>query len=232
MWVKVGTQFARRWWAFFTRLEHLHYLDADNPTHLWLLLNLFLNNLNDNCKAFQQHWNNHLMGGSTTNDKSPLDQCFLGQARLGVYKDECASIHPDIISTYYGVHCKIINCGPDLADEINEDVADHIAADQQTHVCHEAIKVPVYGNPFMDEATEAKFWQLLAQMVEGDIVPEDVGLHSHKWNDRQYPLFEVLRVGNRGTKEVQISLEEAVWQQRAKLWGQAMTALEVVLTSI
>ncbi|KZP04047.1 hypothetical protein FIBSPDRAFT_752144 [Athelia psychrophila] len=238
MWVEVGTQFARRWRAFFTRLEHLHHLDTENPMHLWLLLTLFLDDLDDDCKTFQHQWNSHPMSGSTTNDKSPLDQRLLGQARFGVYKDECGGVHPDVISKYYGVHGKIIHRAPgdtgagNPADETDKDVADHVAADQQVHIRHEAIEVPIYGNPFMDEATEDGFWRLLAQMVEGDVVPEDVGLHPHEWDDGQYPLFEVLRVGSRGTKEVQISLEEVVWQQRAKLWGQAMTALEVVLTSI
>ncbi|KAJ7798317.1 hypothetical protein B0H14DRAFT_2618014 [Mycena olivaceomarginata] len=35
LWVEVGSQFARRWRAFFYRLEALHGLDHTNPHHLW-----------------------------------------------------------------------------------------------------------------------------------------------------------------------------------------------------
>lgn len=34
------------------------------------------------------------------------DLQFLGQARHGVYKDECEGIHPDVIEKYYGIHGK------------------------------------------------------------------------------------------------------------------------------
>ncbi|KAF7987119.1 hypothetical protein HWV62_321 [Athelia sp. TMB] len=235
MWVEVGTQFARRWRAFFTRLEHLHRLNVQNPAHLWLLINLFLDALNEDCKSFQEQWNSHPMRGSTTNDKSPLDQCLLGQARLGVYKDECGGVHPDIINKYYGIHGKTIKRAPgdtgagNAADEADDDVAEQVAADQQVHIRHAEIEVAVHGNPFSSDVIEANFWDLLAQMVEGEVLPEDVGLIEHEWHNGEYPLYEVLRVGNRGTKEIQISLEEVVWWQRAKLWGQALIALEVVL---
>src|SRR5689334_20600060 len=42
LWVEVGTQFARSWRAFFTRLEKDHLLERTDPRHLWLLHRLFL----------------------------------------------------------------------------------------------------------------------------------------------------------------------------------------------
>ncbi|KAK6984404.1 hypothetical protein R3P38DRAFT_3332842 [Favolaschia claudopus] len=39
LWVEVGSQFARRWRAFFYRLEALHGLDCRNLHHLWLIQN-------------------------------------------------------------------------------------------------------------------------------------------------------------------------------------------------
>jgi len=71
LWVEVGSQFARRWHAFFTRLERLHMLDAQNPTHLWLLHMLFLNDIDRDCQAFQEEWNCHPVSGPDTNNKSP-----------------------------------------------------------------------------------------------------------------------------------------------------------------
>lgn len=59
MWLEVGTQFAIRWRAFFTRLERCHRLDPEKPGHLWLLHILFLEEINMDCSTFQQDWNSH-----------------------------------------------------------------------------------------------------------------------------------------------------------------------------
>lgn len=71
LWVEVGTQFARNWKAFFTRLERLHYLDPQNPHHIWLLHYLFLEELNTNCEDFSMSWNSHPISGEG-HTKSPL----------------------------------------------------------------------------------------------------------------------------------------------------------------
>lgn len=57
LWVEVGSQFARRWRAFFHRLEDDHFLDSTNPHHLWLLHHLFLRVLDNDAKLFQDDWN-------------------------------------------------------------------------------------------------------------------------------------------------------------------------------
>ncbi|KAG1886265.1 hypothetical protein F4604DRAFT_1572607, partial [Suillus subluteus] len=71
LWVEVGTQFVRRWRAFFSRLERLHRLDIEKTGHLWLLQNLFLDAINDDCKTFREEWNLHPIAGPSTNNKSP-----------------------------------------------------------------------------------------------------------------------------------------------------------------
>lgn len=63
LWLEIGTQFARRWRAFFLRLEQYHHLDRSNPHHLWLLHTLFLENINYDCKEFQNDWNSHPLSG-------------------------------------------------------------------------------------------------------------------------------------------------------------------------
>jgi hypothetical protein len=78
LWVEVGTQFVRFWRGFFTRLGLLHRLDRKNPSHLWLLHKLFLEDINNDCRDFQDQWNLHPISGNQTNDQSPavsdLDQ--------------------------------------------------------------------------------------------------------------------------------------------------------------
>ena len=71
LWVEVGSQFVRHWQAFFSRLERLHGLDIERVGHLWLLQDLFLNAINDDCKTFQDEWNLHPIAGPSTNNKSP-----------------------------------------------------------------------------------------------------------------------------------------------------------------
>jgi hypothetical protein len=70
MWVEIGRQFARRWRAFFTRLERLHFLNVDNMQHLWLLHYLFLDMINVDCDDFREDWNSHPILGAA-HDRSP-----------------------------------------------------------------------------------------------------------------------------------------------------------------
>lgn len=45
------------------RLECLHLLDRANPDHLWLLHDLFLPDINQDCEAFMDSWNHHPVSG-------------------------------------------------------------------------------------------------------------------------------------------------------------------------
>lgn len=63
LWVEVGSQFARRWRAFFFRLERCHHLDRNDPHHIWLLHYLFLDAINEDCQGFQDSWNAHPLSG-------------------------------------------------------------------------------------------------------------------------------------------------------------------------
>ena len=71
MWVEVGSQFVRQWKAFFCRLEAYHGLDRTSGAYLWILHQLFLEILNDDCQAFIQEWNAHPISGKR-HDQSPL----------------------------------------------------------------------------------------------------------------------------------------------------------------
>jgi len=72
LWVEVGTQFARQWRTFFTRLERMHGLEHSKSEHLWLLHNLFLDEINSDCKEFQLNWNHHPISGSKGKNRSPM----------------------------------------------------------------------------------------------------------------------------------------------------------------
>lgn len=77
LWREVGDQFARSWKAFFHRLEDRFMLSRKNPHHIWLLNLLFLGDIQNSCRSFQQQWNHHAISGRRTGDRSPFVSCVL-----------------------------------------------------------------------------------------------------------------------------------------------------------
>ena len=71
LWLESGRHFARGWRAFFHRLERLHFLDRDDPHHIWLLHTLFLDDIQHDCEEFSKDWNSHPLSGKGLN-MSPL----------------------------------------------------------------------------------------------------------------------------------------------------------------
>lgn len=135
------------------------------------------------------------------------DLRLLGQARFGVYKDECEGLHPDIINKYYGTHGKTAyrHAGMTGArhpndEEDNSDnsgssgsgsshgLAEQIAHDQKSQIRHEGIAVPAHSSPFDDlNSHEQQFWCVLGEVIQKDIVPEGVGLQPDEWEDGVTP---------------------------------------------
>ncbi|KAG8943831.1 hypothetical protein FRC04_002454 [Tulasnella sp. 424] len=107
IWVEVGKQFARRWRAFFTRLENQYHLDVKNQAHVWLLQVLFLDAISADCKAFVRNWNLHGIRGEQTRNMAPIDLRFLGQQEHGVYlgsdDEEFPDADPQELQDYLGV---------------------------------------------------------------------------------------------------------------------------------
>ncbi|KAF8440073.1 hypothetical protein L210DRAFT_3401783 [Boletus edulis BED1] len=222
LWVEVGTQFVRRWRAFFTRLERLHMLDPSDPRHIWLLHTLFLDSINDDSDDFREEWNCHPISGPDTNDKSPADLRFLGQTTLGVYRDDCDGLPVDVIEEAYGVD------GPERVRQPHEEDSlrnENHAGDTTAHEAHEAVHVPLPGNPFSCDGIEAQFYAMLQEVIVHDITPENLGLTDSEWEDGSYPIYETILVGRRASKDFHISLAEPIWYARARLWGQALTTL-------
>ncbi|KAJ6470290.1 hypothetical protein C8R47DRAFT_988786, partial [Mycena vitilis] len=250
LWVEVGTQFARRWRAFFTRLGRLHGLDRKNPSHLWLLHHLFLEEINDDCLEFQEEWNLHPMGGPTTNDQSPADLRLLGQLTEGVYReDPLAGIHPDAINRYYGIAGRHLHrsrtqtgagiTSEDEEDEVEEDdvhepsveeqIENQVQADLAQNIRHEPVKVANHGSPFDEVELEIHFLSLLLELVsEPDVVPEDFGILPEEWEDDDYPEVEVIRPGTKG-KELAVILPRDEWFAKAVRWVQGLDLMTRVL---
>ncbi|KAG1879192.1 hypothetical protein F4604DRAFT_1579559, partial [Suillus subluteus] len=239
LWVEVGTQFVRRWRAFFSCLERLHALDIEKTGHLWLLQNLFLDTINDERKTFHEQWNLHTIVGPSTNNKSPQDLRLISQATLGVYRDNCNRVHPDTIERYYGIHSREqTHCHgqtgaghPDDEDSNSEDqLILQVAEDQEQNVRHAAIEVPGKKSPFVTRHDENLFFSTVEQIVIEGIVPEGYGLLPGEQDDDDAAMTEVLQFGRRGTKSVIVSLSDAVWEACATLWCQGLSALSLFET--
>lgn len=104
LWGEVGRQFMRHWRAFFFRLEEQYGLSQSNPALLWLICELFLPMIDEECKQFVRRWNRHSIENSSIGHMSPnvsaiafspfsfslkrtyQDLYFLGQVQHGVYK--------------------------------------------------------------------------------------------------------------------------------------------------
>ncbi|KAF8549907.1 hypothetical protein OG21DRAFT_1420531, partial [Imleria badia] len=241
LWVELGTQFVRRWRAFFTRLENRHMLNPQNPHHLWILHVLFLPAINQDCRDFQLEWNCHPIDSVDTNLKSPVDLRFLGQTEFGVYRDDCEGVHPDVISEFYGVHKEPImrkrhqsGAGHPVDEEASGDEEDGLTAhaanlvnqeQQQQHVNEDMAFVPSHQSPFTNPENEAVFFGMLKQVIDLQIIPEGFGLRPDEWEDGHYPAYETIRLGRWQSKELEVSLADEVWYRRACLWCQALVCM-------
>ncbi|KAJ7134187.1 hypothetical protein C8R44DRAFT_955846 [Mycena epipterygia] len=211
LWVEVGT--ARWWRAFFTQLRRLHHLDRKNPGHLWLLHQLFLPSINNDCQEFQE---------------DPADMRFLGQTTEGVYAtDPLEGIHLDVINHYYGVEGGKTGAGhedeeedpegDDSEPEVDpqEELKNQIQADQAQNIRHAPVKVARHHSPFEEEANEATFVELLELLLRHpNTLPEDYGILPEEWDEDSYGEIEMICTGTNG-KELVVVLPWEEWFPRA-----------------
>ncbi|TFK46578.1 hypothetical protein OE88DRAFT_1776280 [Heliocybe sulcata] len=254
LWVEVGTQFARRWRAFFTRLGRLHSLDRKNPYHLWLLHRLFLSDINADCVEFQAQWNAHPIAGRETKNRSPADLRFLGQTTQGIYtEDTLEDIHPDTLDRYYSTHGPEQQRHPnatgaghpvderedehDESDSESDDtepedelegLAEQIAVDQARNIRHKPIKVARSHNPFDTAEGEQKLHKILQDVAFHGIQPPNYGILPSEWDDEFYPEEETIKFGTRGT-QLKITLPVDIWYPRAVQWAQALDVMSRIL---
>ncbi|KAJ6593136.1 hypothetical protein B0H19DRAFT_1204903 [Mycena capillaripes] len=244
LWVEVSLQFARRWRAFFYRLEALHGLDRSNPHHLWLLHFLFLDLNNEDCANFCAEWNCHPISGEG-HDQSPEDMCLLGQVHDGMYLDDCEGVHPDIIQRYYGTHgverCRAPDktgagqlddediSAPPSGSASESDVGyleEQIEDAHAENFHHEAVPIPKHANPFDDNESMQLFYDTLEAAIQDSLVPEGYGLLPDEWDEDGYPTFEILKSGRRGSKQLWVALPDSIWRPRAQMWGRALYILD------
>jgi hypothetical protein len=161
---------------------------------------------------------------------------FMGQTEHGVYADELAGVHPNVLEQYYGVDrtgtspTRQTGAGhpPDEADDIDDDdlewenLEDQVAADQESNFHHEAAVVPDHANPFQHEGDEEIFQQVFDTVTEQGLIPAGYGLLPEEWEDGEYPSYELIRSGKRSGNNLHVALPDFIWRRRAEMWGQAI----------
>ncbi|KAG1844626.1 hypothetical protein DFJ58DRAFT_664735, partial [Suillus subalutaceus] len=160
--------------------------------------------------------------------------------------DDCEGIHPDVIEEYYGVHGDTATrrqhqtgAGHPMDEEDSDDdddeepqnIVQSINDQQRDHVHHEAISVPSQRKPFINDETHQQFAAVLTEVVAKDITPCHCRLTTDEWEGNEYPIFETIPIGRRGSKELHVSLAELIWFKRAKLWCQASVVLSYFLAA-
>ncbi|KAJ8095655.1 hypothetical protein PM082_022980 [Marasmius tenuissimus] len=252
LWVEVGRQFARQWRAFLYRLEAIHSLKRSNRNHIWLIHYLFLDSINQDCQTFREEWNAHPISGEGHN-MSPNDTRFMGMPTEGVYVDDCNMMDPDEINDQYGVdrghHPRPRNQtgAGTLSDEEFSDaesLSSHASSDPDVeelglpsvasqvfaglHNLMERVHVPKYPPPLNETQLEL-FSKALAVAEEREIIPEGYGIRSAEWEDGEYPSYEMLRSGKKGTRELRVDLPDHTWRPRAEKWVRALDILNYIL---
>ena len=126
----------------------------------------------------------------------------------GVYIDNCAGVHPDVIQQYYGVHGRKHQRAPGQTgaghppDEDWMDLGERVAADQSANIHHEAVDVPDHEDPFLSNQQRDAFCTALAAVQEQVLLPRGYGLHQDEWETESYPAYNIIKSGRQGTKDL------------------------------
>jgi hypothetical protein len=102
----------------------------------------------------------------------------------------------------------------------------------RNQVHEKAVKVPHQENPFSSQEDLDAFHHALTAMEDGSIVPDGYGILPEEWDEDDYPNFEIIRTGRRGTKQLRISLPDEIWRPRAEQWVQGLYAMTRILESL
>ena len=178
---------------------------------------------------------------------------FEGQTTKGIYveeNDDFDAIHPAVLQRYLGTTKRGVDRLPhqtgagnppeeedsdndDLEEdlpEIPEDLGDRLVADQQGHIAHPAVNVPLKSCPFGPQGL-ALFEGFLSQVTEQRVLPEGYGIREEEWDEGEYPSVEILRTGRR-RKELTVNLPDAIWRPRAERWVQGLHCMSYILYTL
>ena len=202
----------------------MHLLDAQDPTHLWLLHLLFLDDINQECQTFRDKWNWHPISGPDTNNKSPTVKSSISRSIMYLKSIQDLRLLGEL---QFGIYEKRNPSSESRSDTLPD--ATEIMDQAQANINHEAIHVPLHQNPFRSDEEEVLFFSDLCQTISQDLTPAGFGLTPEEWESGVYPMAETIRIGHRAAKYVEVSLADPIWCSRARLWCQSLSTLSFYL---
>lgn len=172
------------------------------------------------------------------------DLRFLGQTVFGIYRDECEGMSLNDINESYGVHgarctrkSNQTGAGHPADEEVSRDeetsndkeeipgLAEDVRQQQQSHANEHLVHVPMHRSPFGSMEDEAMFFEMFRDLVDREIIPDGFGITPEELEQGHYPTVETIRLGRRRSTELQVSLADDIWYERACLWCQAVVCL-------
>ncbi|KAJ3969540.1 hypothetical protein EV361DRAFT_803666 [Lentinula raphanica] len=106
---------------------------------------------------------------------------------------------------------------------------EHVLADIRSQFHHAPVQVPKNQNPFSSEDQFIAFKECLADAIQDDLIPAGFGVKEDEWENEGYPVFEILKSGRRGTKELRIPLPIEHWLPKAEVWVQGLVLMHSIL---
>jgi len=173
----------------------------------------------------------------------------MGQLEFGIY-DDYDNVPAAELEQNYGIHGRPIHRLPGQtgaghpADE--DDVWDHIAkisvernddwvdmdeaatneVNQNTY--NEPIPVPAHNIPFVSDAELEAFRIRLSQYEDSKFIPAGYGMLSDEWENGVYPTIQVIPVGHRGSRQLDIGLPDIIWRPRSQVWVRALDIMNQI----
>ena len=166
---------------------------------------------------------------------------LLGQTTHGMYHDDGSDVHEDVLHAVYGTtrhqprrrrHQTGARHPPeeedsDSPDEDDDEDGQEIRQENQVpfgldaQVRHDPIEVANHASPFPDPELALEYLQAVDILVDTPGIPEGYGMDP----DYEYEVFESIRSGRRGRKELTVELPAHIWLPRLERWIKALHLL-------
>ncbi|KAJ7571931.1 hypothetical protein C8J56DRAFT_810197, partial [Mycena floridula] len=170
--------------------------------------------------------------------------------------DEYQNVSADVLQRYYGTTQHVrherpstgagnppdeededyvvdseLSSGSDDSDlsDMEDDIAQQIAEENQSNFHAKAVKAPRHRNPFSSEHESELFRRTSSALNESGYIPESYNLRPEEWDEDGYPAFEIIRTGRTSTKELRVSLPDEIWRPRALQWVQALDIMTAII---
>lgn len=160
------------------------------------------------------------------------------QTQNGVYTDDCAGIHLELINLYYGTtpsrprrKAHQTGAGNPPKEESRERlcaVAEDITLEQNHNIRHEAVPVPKHESPFTTEPPEVEetFLRMLREAQTKCLVPQGYGAAPSKLLGGDWEPIEMIKTGPQRRATFPVDLPEQLWLPRLHDWVRGIHLLE------